>query len=410
MIYLIMIVGISLLISALCSLLEACLLSMSHTDIAEISENSPKMDTIWNNFKDNIQKPIAVILIINTISHTTGASIAGAQFDELFGSKWIIAFSFIFSFAMIQWSEILPKTLGVRYNKEIAIIGTYPLVLLIKIFTPFIKLIELLNKPFVKKIPASNDGDIVKEIAVLSHYAFINKLISKDQEQIITRTITLSQKKVKDIMIPRDEMKVLYDNMTLMNALVEAHIHNHTRYPLIRHSNQDEVMGYVNFKDIVSALQINPDNPSLKGIARPILIINDEDSFLVLFKKLTRSRQHICIVKDMHNNIVGMVTLEDVIEEIIGELEDEYDELPLYFYPITKTRYLVGGGVKIHEINERIGSSLDDEDLNVDGWMKKHFGFNLKGGDKYNYTNYNFIIKKMVRSKVSELILEKSNE
>ncbi len=89
-----------------------------------------------------------------------------------------------------------------------------------------------------------------------------------------------------------------------------------------------------------------------------------------------------------------MVTLEDVIEEIIGELEDEYDELPLYFYPITETRYLVGGGVKIHEINERIGSSLDDEDLNVDGWIKKHFGFNLKGGDKYNYTNYNFIIKK----------------
>ncbi len=409
MTYLITVVIISMTISALCSLLEACLLSMSHADIAEMASNRPKMGLIWNNFKGNIQKPIAVILIVNTISHTIGASLSGAQFDELFGPKWILLFSLIFSFAMIQWTEILPKTIGVKYNKNIAIVGTIPLRFLIRLFTPLIKLIELLNKPFIGKTSESTSVDAIKEISLLSQYAFLNNLISKDQEQIISRTIGLTKKKVKDIMIPKKEMKILNDHMSLMDALIEAHIHNHTRYPFVNHLNSNEIIGYINFKDIVSALQINPDNPSLKGISRPLMTFYEDDNFSKVFKKLIHTHQHIAIVNNRIDEVTGLVTLEDIIEEIIGEIEDEYDQLPSYFYPITNTRFVAGGGVLIGKLNEKLRVNLADSDLSIDEWIKKQNGFDQKTGNRFDYSGITFIIKKITRSKISELIIDKNN-
>jgi len=409
MIYLVLVILISMSISALCSLLEACLLSMSHSDIANISSNKPKLGIVWNNFKNNIQKPIAVILIVNTISHTIGASLSGAQFDELYGPKWIIIFSFIFSFAMIQWTEILPKTIGVRYNKKIALVGTVPLIFLIRLFTPLVKLIELLNKPFVGKIRETTYFDAIKEISILSHYAFLNNLISKDQEQIISRTIGLTKKKAKDIMIPKSEIKTLNDRMSMMEALIEARIHNHTRYPLVNHLNTNEIIGYINVKDIVSALQLNPDNPSLRGISRPLMSFYEDDNFSLLFKKLTQNHQHIAVVKNEIHEITGLVTLEDIIEEIIGEIEDEYDKLPLYFYPITKTRYIISGGVTIKQLNEKLSLNFTYSDLSINDWIKKQYGPNQKSGNKYYNSGITFIIKKITRTKISELIIEKNN-
>ncbi len=408
MVYFITVITISMSISALCSILEACLLSMSHSDVADISSKNPRMHKIWNNFKGNIQKPIAVILIVNTFAHTIGASLSGAQFDKVFGPQWIVLFSVIFSFVMIQWTEILPKTLGVKYNKKIALVGSVPLLLLIKLFTPFIKLIEFLNKPFIGKTNVSLNIDAVNEISVLSNYAFINNLISKDQQQIISRTVRLTKKKVKDIMVPKNEIKTLNDQMTMMEALIAAHIHNHTRYPFIKNSNPNEIIGYINFKDIVSVLQINPVDPSLKSISRPLISFNEDDNFSFLFKRFTKSHQHIAIVKNKKDEITGLVTLEDVIEEIIGEIEDEYDELPIYFYPITNTRYIIGGGVTVKELNEKLSVELIDADLSINEWIKKQYGSTQKSGNKYYYSGITFIIKKITRSKIGELIIEKN--
>jgi len=399
---------ISMGISFICSLLEAAFLSISHTDIAEISVQKPKLGSILNIFKENIQKPIAVILIVNTLAHTIGASLSGAQFDELFGPKWIVLFSLIYSLAMIQWTEILPKAIGVKYNKPVSKFSAFPLLIMIKILSPLIKLIEWTNKPFIDKNHAPDNLNMVNEITLLSRFAVINKLISKDQGEIITRTINLTEKKTKDIMIPYSDIKFLNDQMTVHEALIEAHIHNHTRYPLINKSNPHEIFGYINFKDIVSALKINPDNPSLKGITRPIMIIDDNEAFSLLFKKLTRNQQHIAVVKNNNNEITGLVSLEDVIEEIIGDIEDEYDYdfLPDCFYPITNNRYIIGGNILISQLNETFSINIEDADLSINDWIKKRYGKEQKTGSKYTYNSIIFIIKKVFKSKVCEVIIE----
>lgn len=407
MLSLILIVLISMSISALCSLFEACLLSMSHSDIANISLKNPHKASIWKTFKENLQKPIAVILIINTIAHTAGASLSGSKFDELYGPKWIILFSLIFSFAMIQWTEILPKAIGVKYNKAIANVIAIPLLFLIKIFTPVVKLIEFINKPFVMHDENSNDFDAVKELTVLSRFAFLNDVISKDQDEIISRTINLTDKKAKDIMIPIKDMKILSTKMSMVDALLEAHIHNHTRLPLIKDDNINDVIGYVNFKDIVGALKINPQNPSLFGISRPILNLKEDHNYSTIFKKITQGHQHIAVVKNDNNEVTGLITLEDVIEEIIGDVEDEHDILPTHCYPIAHKRFIIGGGCLIKRVNEEMQIDLPDSEVSVNEWMIKQFGESLRAGDSYKYGETELIIKKMSRSRIFELIIEK---
>ena len=126
----------ALLISALCSLMEAALLSLRPSQIAEMSSRSPRIAAVWRRFKAEIERPIAAILILNTAAHTIGASVAGAEFNALFGDQWIWAFSLLFTFLMLQFTEIMPKSAGVRYNRQVAIRIARPLALLVRRVTP----------------------------------------------------------------------------------------------------------------------------------------------------------------------------------------------------------------------------------------------------------------------------------
>ena len=127
MLVLIVAMSAALIVSALCSLLEATLLSLTPTQVARFGESHPTAMHTWQKLKSEIKRPIAVILVVNTLSHTMGATVAGAQFESLYGKEWLAAFSLFFSFLILQFTEILPKTLGVRYNALLAPIVGVPL-------------------------------------------------------------------------------------------------------------------------------------------------------------------------------------------------------------------------------------------------------------------------------------------
>ncbi len=191
---LILTISISLLISFFCSLMEACLLSLSNSNIAEISQKSPKTASIWRRFKSNIQKPIAVILIVNTLAHTIGASVSGAKFDDLFGHEWLWVFSLVYSLIMIQYTEILPKTLGVRFNIILAKVSALPLFILVRVFRPLTTLIEILNSPFERKKQKS-PNTIADEIMLLSGSAELDNSISHEQASVIAKAIHWLEKR-----------------------------------------------------------------------------------------------------------------------------------------------------------------------------------------------------------------------
>jgi putative hemolysin len=407
MLFFVVTITFSLTISFLCSVLEACLLSLSITDIAAMAEKKPVVAEAWKNFRANIQKPIAVILIINTLAHTMGASVSGSQFNDLFGNKWIIVYSILFSLFMIQFTEIVPKTLAVRHNKKIAIMTGLPFKYLVRLFTPVLVLVHYLNKPFEGKKKAATDMDALGDIEVLARFASVNKLITQDEEKIISRGLHFSRRKVEDVMVKRNEAKYLSTSMTLHEALIEAHLHHHTRFLLIEGQDIDRVVGFVNLKDIVSVLQINPEDPSLKGISRPILETTPTEKLSVLLNKLIKGYQHIAVVRDSGGKTAGLVTLEDVIEAIVGKISDEYDILPNYIFQISEKRFLVGGGLSLPSVKEKTGCPFPPLSISLNEWLLQKFSRNPKAEDKVTAEGMTFIVRKVRRSRIYEVILEK---
>jgi CBS domain containing-hemolysin-like protein len=408
MLLLIGIVVGSLAISFCCSFLEACLLSLSLADIAAIGERHPKAAVIWHRFKENVQRPIAVILIINTVANAGGSMLAGAQFHHLYGPRWIPAFSLFVSLIIIQWSEILPKTLGVKFNRHMAPYIAWPLSLMVTLLKPIIWLIQFLNRPFAGQKQTSGAQNAVEDISVLTRFAALNQLISRDQERIVERSMKLSKRLVSDIMVKRGEMITLTTSMSLMDALVLAHIHHHTRFPLVDKEKGDAVIGYVNFKDIVSALQLNRQNPTLRGICRPILEVDAAQKLSAVMNQLIKSYQHIALAKGKAGEVLGVITLEDIVESIVGAINDEYDILPDYCYPISDTRHVVGGGIRLNALRQQIAAELPGGEETLNDWLLKQFPKRPKAEDKTTQGAFTFIVRKVSRSKIREIIVEKT--
>ncbi|MFP4465673.1 MAG: hemolysin family protein [Candidatus Goldiibacteriota bacterium] len=401
-----LIVSAVLIISFLCSIMEACVLSLSSVDLARISEKSPDAARTWRDLRKSIQKPITVILVINTLAQTMGTFFAGVTFDSVFGTKWIWLFTIVFSFAVIQWTEILPKTLGVRYNQAIAVVTGKSLKYLVLIFTPFVNMVQFLNRPFEGKNQGKSGGDSLEDISVLAKFAAARKKITKDQEQIMYQTINLPRIKAKNIMVQRDEIKYLSDEMSIGEALIEMHKHNHTRFPLIKGSSIDDVIGYVNLKDVISVMRTNPADPTLKGIRRPILEVNKDEQVPELLAKFTGGYLHIAVVRNSDGTTAGLVTLEDVIEAIVGEVEDEYDALPKYLYKAGENRYFAGGGVLLKDLKKKTNFNIPDTGQNLNEWFREYLGRKPGVEDRITYNDIDVTVRKIKRSNIFEVVIE----
>ena len=338
-------IAVALGVSFMCSLAEAALLSLTPSQIARLSEKHPSIGRIWQNFKSDITRPIAVILILNTSAHTIGASVAGSSFDNLFGNQWIWLFSLIFTFVMVQFTEILPKSLGVRFNSELGFLLARPLNASIKIFEPVIKMVHLLNRPFEGKSQKKDSQFAVDEITALAGLACLSKQISQHQEKIIRGASRLARLKVKDVMIPVEQVSFLSSSQTIGEAVIAAHNDFHTRYPVCQGDNRDDVIGYVNFKEMIYFMKTNPKDQSFQGIIRPVHFLSPQDSAADLLKTFIDQHVHIAIVRDSSGKTLGLVTLEDIVEELVGELEDEFDRLPRMLHQLSGGTWMVGGGV-----------------------------------------------------------------
>ena len=405
MLLLLLSVIFALVASCLCSLTEASLLSLSLGDIAELCERQPRIGRIWRTFRESIHRPISVILIVNTLAVAIGASFSGTQFSSLYGPRWLAAYSLLFSALMIIFGEILPKTLGVRFNRIVARVAAFPLKAGVELLSPLLWLVSLLTRPFLGKRQVT--ADAAEEITILARYAALSRTITGQQERIVSRGINLSHTRVKEIMVARDDIKFLSTDMSLAQALVASHVHHHTRYLLVRGSDTDNVAGYVNFKDIVSALQLNPANPTLEGIARPILDVEVLENLASVLRKMTGGHHHMAVVRDTRGATVGLITLEDIVESLIGSIQDEYDIAPAHVRPVAEGRYLVGGGATLHLLREKTGADLPDTAQTLDEWLRTEvMRHKPQAEERIRTGNAEFTVKKCRRSRLFELALE----
>lgn len=401
-------VFVALSISFLCSLMEATLLSLTPSQVAEFSARRPKLGALWQSFKANIERPISVILVLNTAAHTFGATIAGAEFEKLFGGDWIWLFSLAFTVLMLQFTEILPKTLGVRFNLQLSRVIARPLQLGIVILKPVLHALNWINRPFEPEPDKSAAGQTVGEIAALAGLARISKQISAYQERIIRAASRLGQLLVQDVMIPVEQISFLSTSQPLSEAIAAAHLEAHTRYPMCEDNDPNRVAGYVNFKEMIYYMRTNPKAPNLQGVIRPVHFVNPYESAATLLKLFIEQHIHMAIVRDENQRTLGMITFEDIVEEMVGDLEDEFDRLPRMFHELQGGTWMVGGGMLVADLARRLGMALSDAEGTISAWLSRRLQGMPRAGQTHREAGMEFTIRRVRRGKIFEVAVTRS--
>ncbi len=393
---------VALTVSFICSLLEAALLSLTPSQIAEINQKNPLLGKVWQGFKANIEKPIAVILLVNTAAHTIGAAVAGSEFDKIFGTRWIWIFSLIFTAVMVQYTEILPKTLGVRFNASIARLSTFPLQWAVKFLAPLIRLIHLINRPFEIKKGKSDERSTMEEISALAGLARLTRQINPRQERIIQGSSRLSRCKLPQIMIPIEQVSCLSSTSTMLEAFLAAHTDSHTRFPICEAGDKDKILGYVNFKEMVYFMRTNPKNPSLLGVLRPIYFANTDETAANLLETFVNKHIHMAIVQ-RDGKPVGLVTLEDIVEELVGDLEDELDHLPQMLCCLSGGVWMAGGGVPMDRLVAESGLPLPASAEPLADWLSGKLDKVPQAGDIYKEGPVELLVRRTRRNRIFEV-------
>ena len=366
----------TLFISAFCSLMEASLLSLKPSQVAEITARRPRIGAIWAGFKAEIERPISAILILNTAAHTIGASVAGSAFDNIYGSTWIWAFSLVFTMLMLQFTEILPKSLGVRYNRQVAVWIARPLKSLIYLLLPVVYFVHGVNRIFSggkQKTEGAGPLATLEEITALAGLARLSKEISPRQERIIEGVTRLSSMKVRSVMRPRVEIEAIKIDTPTREVAEEVVKSGFSRLPVYK-GNLDNILGFVYIKDVLRELYSQRE-PDLDSLLRPAPLVPGTlmlDKLLQIFHK---NRTQMAVVLDEYGGTVGLVTMEDILEEFVGDI---YDEHRLDEAEITRRdegSWLANGIMSIRDMLEAIGhgelcSQIPDEVTVVGGLIQ----------------------------------------
>lgn len=317
-------VSLAIVVSAICSICEAVLYSLSASQVEMIKKESPKAGEHLQNMRADIDEPITAILTLNTIANTVGASVAGAAAAKVLGDANLVWFSAVFTFSILFFSEIVPKTLGVNFAGRLAPIITYPLRAMIFTLRP----ITWLLRAITKLLPSKENEDAIsgEEIQTIAALSRKSGDIEENEEKVISNIIELKNKTVRDVMTPRTVIFSLEENITVAEAmLMVTRLNSHSRIPVYT-EELDAITGIVMRKDILQAAAEDQDELMLKKIRRPAHFVPEMAALNGILVDFFDRRQHLFVVVDEYGAMTGIISMEDVLEEIVGrEIVDESD-------------------------------------------------------------------------------------
>jgi putative hemolysin len=398
----------ALLISAMCSLMEAVLLSLRPAQVAEISAKHPRIGAVWQRFKADIDRPIAAILILNTAAHTIGASVAGAEFDRLYGDRWIWGFSLVFTFLMLQFTEIMPKGAGVRFNRSIALWLARPLSILVQVIRPVHVFVRIINLPFTAARPKTQPRTTLDEIIALSSFARMSGEIDDEHEQIIQRGTRLSTSKVRDVMQHRIDIDALDVNTPPDEVVGSVAMSGFSRVPVYE-GDVDHILGFIYIKDLL--LELYMGRPvDLRGLLRPALLVPETlplDDLVALFRE---QRTQMAVVLDEYGGTEGIVTMEDALESLVGAIHDEHRSEEVEITSRGDDSWLVSGSANLDSLFDAIGranlrSAVPSDIKTLGGLILFQIERGARAGDRITWNGLSFEVVKVEGPRVDQVLV-----
>ena len=404
-----------LVTSFFCSLSEASLLSVSPLRLHTMAQENAAAKIVLR-MKETMNRPLAAVLILNTVANTGGAAVAGREYTRLFGDASMALFTGVLTLAVLVLAEIVPKTLGVNYAERAVLLIGRPLSFLVWLLQPLTWLVESMARHMGSGSNRSSQAASLEDLRTMARLAVSTKALGREEQMIIEAASRLPKVAVKNIMIHREDIVFLALNAPEQDNLVRAQRSMHSRMPLC-HNDLDDLVGIVNIKEVLWRLVQDPEDLEEEGFSRILgeairepLFVDDEIDVSQLLQTFSKAHEHIAIVRAKGGRVVGIVTLEDIIEELVGEIDDEFDRSPTQKEKLADNSWRFGGGQLWSDVAATLGVRDDPLDEDLDPDLDGRFDLNdlsadklrgrLRTGATFTITRWRFKVARMRRGKV----------
>lgn len=314
--------AIAIGVSFLCSILEAVLLSVTPSYVEHAASEKPRASKLLINVKDRLDESLSSILILNTFAHTMGAAGVGSQALQVFGAEWETLIAVILTLAILYFSEIIPKTLGATYWRKLAIPSAFIITWLVRLVYPLVWISTRLTKLFGNK-----KGNVITrdEIIALASLSYKDGRLLSQENKYLSNILKLREIRVEQILTPRSVVHMLDQNMTVSEALDLPKTKQFTRMPIYGDST-DDIVGKVIKLDLFEAERKEQGEAPISDYAESITRVSEKLPVQSLLDMFLKDKSHLFLVEDEFGQTAGIVTLEDVIETMLGrEIVDESD-------------------------------------------------------------------------------------
>lgn len=379
--------------------------------------------------KENIEASLAVvqlgITLVGVVAAATGGAGASESIEPVLRNWGLSAEVAQFlaiatvvlplTVATILIGELVPKVFALR-NKEWVCLTLSPVMEWFSICVRpavwfFEKTVSWIVRWGRRGGEQDDDDSTLQDLQGTAALARVSRLIGRREEGIIVSASRLASTPLRKAMLPSKYIDMLVADQTLADALLAAHMNMHTRYPVTEErGNSQKIIGYVNFKDIVAKLRLAPHESSFRGLIRSLPSFDADLSVADCLERLMRDRSHIGLVRTRNGEIVGMITLEDIIEELVGEIHDEFDRIPAHLTAAGKG-WIAGGFVSLSQLRDVTGITLtpvsEKPIYTLNDWIVEALGRPPHGGDTIDAEQCSIIVRKTLNVMVQEAYIER---
>ncbi len=317
-IYLFIAIGVSFL----CSILEAVLLSITPSYVEKTQATSPRKGKILSHTKDKLDESLSSILILNTFAHTMGAAGVGSQALQVFGAEWETLIAILLTLAILYFSEIIPKTLGATFWRQLAVPASYTIVWLIRLVYPLVWISTRLTKVFGR----NHDNEITREeIIALASLSHKEGMLFSQENKYLANLLSLREIPTEEILTPRSVVHMLQADISIKDALNDPRTRQFTRIPVYG-PTIDDIQGNIIHLDLYEAERTGKGDDPISTVMKPLARVSEKLPVHQLLDMFIKQKVHQFLVEDEFGQIAGVVTLEDAIETLLGrEIVDETD-------------------------------------------------------------------------------------
>lgn len=380
----------ALVVSFLCSIFESVLLSISPARVEVLASGGKRAGRLLRDFKSNIDVPIAAILIANTIAHTIGATVAGASYVEVFSEQSLWLFTVIFTLAVLLFTEIIPKTLGVTFAAQLATPVAHAIRYLTLALGPLVWIASKLSRA----LRGNREADItsIEEIRLLTAIGRNEGVVGVRAAGIIDSATRLHQLDAADILLPRSKIVMLSAQQSRDEVLEIMRQSGHSRFPFSPTGRADDISGVVLAKELLFAMQNHPELIPWKDVVRETLFVPETIQLNVLLQSFRNARKHIAVAVDEYGGTQGIVTLEDVLEELVGEIIDESDKLVQEISLQPDGSYRALATVEMRRLVSELGiqGDIDEDVVTLTGLLAGKLERVPASGDVVEWNGYQF--------------------